>query len=47
MLSDAILAYDKFVLEVSHAHLVIMVLYLVAQYLIVIGAVERKLLHNT
>lgn len=47
MLSDAILAYNKFVMPIDHTGLWIMATYMIAQYLITIGAIERKLLHNT
>lgn len=46
MLSDALLAYHKFAFEFPYANFFIMITYLAAQYLITIGAVERKLLHN-
>jgi uncharacterized membrane protein YhhN len=46
MLSDSILAYNKFVQPVNHSGLWIMSTYMIAQYLITIGAIERKLLHN-
>lgn len=45
MLSDAILAYDKFVQPFSAGSVVIMATYMAAQYLIIIGASERKLLN--
>ncbi|MDR6782222.1 putative membrane protein YhhN [Pedobacter africanus] len=44
--SDSILAYNKFVAPFDYAGTWIMASYMVAQYLITIGAVERKLLHN-
>ena len=47
MLSDAILAYNKFVFQFSYAELLIMVIYSTAQYFIIIGAVERRLIHTT
>jgi uncharacterized membrane protein YhhN len=45
MISDAILAYNKFVQSFSVSQVVIMSTYMAAQYLIVIGASERKLLN--
>lgn len=47
LLSDSILAYNKFVQPVAYANTWIMATYMVAQYLITIGAVERKLIHNS
>lgn len=41
--SDSILAYDKFVAPFKHAGLLIMASYMLAQYFITIGAIERKL----
>jgi uncharacterized membrane protein YhhN len=46
LLSDAVLAYNKFVQPINHAGIGIMATYMLAQYLIVMGAVARKLLHN-
>ncbi len=46
LLSDSILAYNKFVQPVAYADIWIMATYMIAQYLITIGAVERKLIHN-
>lgn len=46
MLSDSILAYNKFVARIGYADVWIMGTYMIAQYLITSGAVERKLLHN-
>lgn len=46
LLSDGILAYNKFVSPISHSGVWIMASYMIAQYLITMGAVERKLLHN-
>lgn len=46
LLSDSILAYNKFVQPITYANTWIMATYMVAQYLITIGAAERKLLHN-
>jgi len=43
LLSDATLAYNKFVQPVDQAGLVIMASYMIAQYLIVYGTIERKL----
>jgi len=42
--SDALLAYNKFVQPFDHAHLMIMITYITAQYLITMGAIERKLI---
>jgi uncharacterized membrane protein YhhN len=42
-ISDAILAYDKFVEPIKLAGVFIMATYTVAQFLITIGAIERKL----
>lgn len=44
IISDGLLAYNKFVLPFNHAHLMIMITYMTAQYLITIGAIERKLI---
>lgn len=44
--SDGILAYHKFVQPFDYASVWIMATYMAAQYLITIGGVERKLLHN-
>ncbi|ACU04397.1 lysoplasmalogenase [Pedobacter heparinus] len=44
--SDGILAYNKFVSPISHSGVWIMASYMIAQYLITMGAVERTLLHN-
>ncbi|RYZ48704.1 MAG: lysoplasmalogenase, partial [Sphingobacteriales bacterium] len=44
VLSDALLAINKFSQAFNHAHLFIMVTYMAAQYLITIGAIERKLI---
>lgn len=46
LLSDSILAYNKFVQPIDHAGNWIMATYMIAQYLITIGAMERKLIHN-
>ena len=43
LLSDSILAYNKFVSPIGFSGLAIMSTYMAAQYLIVIGVVERKL----
>lgn len=43
LISDSILAYNKFVSPIRFSGLAIMSTYMVAQYLITIGAVERKL----
>lgn len=44
LISDAILACNKFVNPISYAGTWIMATYMIAQYLIVMGAVERRLL---
>ncbi|TKC57735.1 lysoplasmalogenase [Pedobacter hiemivivus] len=46
LLSDSILAYNKFVQPIDHADAWIMATYMIAQYLITIGAVERKLIQT-
>nr|WP_121272767.1 lysoplasmalogenase [Pedobacter schmidteae] len=46
LLSDAILAYNKFVVPIHYAGSWIMSTYMIAQYLITLGGVERKLIHN-
>ena len=46
LLSDSILAYNKFVQPIGHAGNWIMATYMIAQYLITIGTIERKLIHN-
>ena len=46
MLSDSILAYNKFVQPIDNGSNWIMATYMIAQYLITIGAIERKLIHN-
>ena len=43
LISDSILAYQKFVSPIRFSGLAIMSTYMVAQYLITIGSVERKL----
>ena len=45
MISDAILAYNKFVQPFSTGQIIIMSSYMAAQYLITIGASTRKLLN--
>lgn len=44
ILSDCVLAYNKFVFSFDHARLYVMSIYALAQYLIIIGGIERKLL---
>ncbi|MCX2453869.1 lysoplasmalogenase [Pedobacter sp. PLR] len=44
--SDATLAYNKFVKGFDFAGVLIMATYMIAQYLITIGGIERKLLKN-
>ncbi len=44
LISDSLLAYNKFVQPFNYANLLIMATYMIAQYLITIGAVERKLI---
>jgi uncharacterized membrane protein YhhN len=46
LVSDGILAYNKFIQPVGYAGVWITATYMIAQYLITVGAVERKLLHN-
>lgn len=46
LLSDSILAYNKFVQPINYAGVWIMATYMIAQYLITMGALERKLIHN-
>ncbi|TKC09502.1 lysoplasmalogenase [Pedobacter frigoris] len=46
LLSDSILAYNKFVTELPHAGVLIMGTYMIAQYLITIGGIERQLIHR-
>ena len=43
LISDSILAYNKFVSPIKFSGLAIMSTYMIAQYLITMGAVERKL----
>jgi uncharacterized membrane protein YhhN len=47
LLSDSILAYNKFVQPINYAGIWIMATYMIAQYLITIGAAERKLIHTS
>lgn len=47
LLSGSILAVSKFVQPISHATTWVMASYAIAQYLITIGAAERKLIHNS
>ncbi len=42
LISDSILAYHKFVAQFRHAGVFIMATYMLAQYFITIGAIERK-----
>lgn len=44
LISDSLLAFNKFVQPFNHAHLLIMATYMAAQYLITMGAIERKLI---
>lgn len=46
LVSDATLAYNKFVKGFDFAGVLIMATYMIAQYLITMGGVERKLLNN-
>ena len=46
-LSGSILAFNKFAQPVNHAATWIIACYTIAQYLITIGAAERKLIHNS
>jgi uncharacterized membrane protein YhhN len=43
ILSDSVLAYNKFVDRLSGVGVIVMTTYMVAQYLITIGATDRKL----
>lgn len=43
LISDSILAYNKFVSPIKFSGIAIMSTYMIAQYLITIGAVQRKL----
>lgn len=43
IVSDALLAYNRFVQPFNHAHIMIMITYMTAQYLITMGAIARKL----
>lgn len=47
LLSDGILAYNKFISPIPYSGSWIMASYMIAQYLITMGAIERKLLHNS
>lgn len=47
LLSDSILAYNRFVQHIDYSDVWIMATYMIAQYLITIGAVERKLIHTS
>ncbi|MEJ7559430.1 MAG: lysoplasmalogenase [Pedobacter sp.] len=42
--SDALLAYDKFIFSFGGSKILIMITYMTAQYLITLGAVERRLM---
>ncbi|MEO6836822.1 MAG: lysoplasmalogenase [Ginsengibacter sp.] len=42
LFSDSMLAYNKFVAPLPHAGMVIMASYMIAQYLIVLGSIERQ-----
>ncbi|TCD00138.1 lysoplasmalogenase [Pedobacter psychroterrae] len=44
LISDSLLAYNKFAQPFNYAHLLIMATYMTAQYLITIGGIERKLI---
>ena len=46
MISDAVLAGNRFVVHFSGEDLIVMFSYMLAQYLIVMGAVERKLISS-
>ncbi|MES2418815.1 MAG: lysoplasmalogenase [Bacteroidota bacterium] len=43
LISDSLLAFDKFVIHFSYAGVLIMSTYMLAQYLITVGNIERKL----
>ena len=45
-LSDALLAFNQFVQRFDHAALLVIATYMAAQYLIVMGAADRKLIHK-
>ncbi|MFP5081588.1 lysoplasmalogenase [Pedobacter sp. JCM 36344] len=47
MLSDALVAYQKFVIGFAGSNVAIMATYMTAQYLITLGAVERQLINKT
>ena len=47
MLSDALMAYQKFVIGFAGSNVAIMATYMTAQYLITLGAVERQLINKT
>jgi len=44
LFSDSMLAYNKFVQPLPNAGLIIMASYMLAQYLIVLGSIERRVL---
>lgn len=46
LLSDSILAYNKFVAGLPHAGVLIMSTYMIAQYLITIGGIQRQLVRK-
>jgi uncharacterized membrane protein YhhN len=46
IVSDALLAYSRFVASFSGSHLLVIIAYMLAQYLIILGSVERQLLHK-
>ena len=43
ILSDALLAYNRFVNPIAYSGVWIMATYMIAQYLITMGGIERKL----
>jgi uncharacterized membrane protein YhhN len=45
LVSDALLALNKFVIQFDYAGVFIMATYMAAQYLITMGAVDRKLIN--
>lgn len=46
LISDSLLAFNKFVSQLDHAGVFIMATYMAAQYMITMGAVDRKLVNK-